>query len=171
VTAPDLIAPVVGFRKWRVTGDHLSSPYVPLRWERAVVSARCYPANRSLVFGQGWLDEPHAAPHPDCRCGVYAYHRLPRSGPVPDPGRAFGVVAVWGRIEVHAEGVRAQHAAIRALGFWPELGGVHARRMSAIARGLGVDLVEHVRLPEMAREHGSPVPPALLPETAEPAPA
>jgi hypothetical protein len=147
-----------------VTGDHLTSPYVPLRWDGPVVHAKCYPANRTLLFGNGWLDEPHDAPHPDCKCGVYAYHRLPGAGPIPDPGRAFGVVALWGRIEVHRDGMRAEHAAIKALGFWPELGGAHARRMGAIASALGVELVEHAGLPDVADEFGSPPPPALVPE-------
>jgi hypothetical protein len=147
-----------------VTGDHLTSPYVPLRWDRPVVHARCYPANRTLLFGNGWLDEPHDAPHPACKCGVYAYHRLPGAGPIPDPGRAFGVVALWGRIEVHRDGMRAEHAAIRALGFWPQLGSAHAKRMGAIASDLGVELVEHAGLPTVADEYGSPLPPALVPE-------
>jgi hypothetical protein len=147
-----------------VTGDHLTSPYVPLRWESPSVDAECYPANRSLLFGNGWLDEPHAAPHPACKCGVYAYHRLPRTGPIPDPARAFGVVALWGRIEVHRDGMRAEHAAIRALGFWPDLGRGHARRMAAIAEPLGVKLVEYAGLPRVAGEYGSALPAALVPQ-------
>jgi hypothetical protein len=162
--APDLVEPVVGFRKWRVVGDHLTSPYIPLRWDRAVVKARCYPANRSLLFGQGWLDEPHAAPHPACRCGVYAWHSLPARGPVPDPGRVFGVVALWGRIEVHEEGMRAEHAAIRALGFSPELGDAYGEAMRAIARRLGVDLVEDRLLAGAARRYGGALPPWLIPQ-------
>ena len=161
--APDLVEPVVGFRKWRVVADHLTSPYIPLRWDEPVVHARCYPANRTLLFGEGWLDEPHEAPHPRCKCGVYAWHRLPARGPVPDPGRAFGVVALWGRIEAHASGMRAEHAAIRALGAAPGLGGTYERAMEAIAARLGVELVEDASLAQAARGHGSPLPEALLP--------
>jgi hypothetical protein len=164
--APDLIAPVVGFRKWRVVGGHLSSPYIPLRWEQPVAHARCYPANRSLLFGQGWLDEPHQAPHPRCKCGIYAWHALPAPGPVPDPGRAFGVVALWGRLEVHGDGVRAEHAAIRALGVGAALGAAYRRTMEAIADRLGVELVEERELPYAASRHGTPVPETLLPELA-----
>lgn len=163
---PDLISPVIGFRKWRVVGDHLSSPYVPVRWDEAVVHARCYPANRSLLFGVGWLDEPHAAPHPSCKCGVYAWHSLPAPGPVPDPGRAFGVVALWGRLEVHRDGMRAQHAAIKALGLAPALGAAYRGTMEGIASGLGVELVDERELPEAALRHGTPVPTALVPDSA-----
>jgi hypothetical protein len=164
--APDLVRPVVGFRKWRVVRDHLTSPYIPLRWDEPVVHARCYPANRSLLFGRGWLDAPHHAPHPRCKCGVYAWHRLPSPGPVPDPDRAFGVVALWGRIEVHADGMRGEHAAVRALGYAPELGGAHRRTMEAIAAAFGVPLVANAELAAIAAGFGAPVPDALLPAAA-----
>jgi hypothetical protein len=162
--APDLIEPVVGFRKWRVVRDRLTSPYIPLRWEEPVVRAECFPANRSLLFGQGWLSEPHEAPHPRCKCGVYAWHRLPPPGALPDPDRVFGVVTLWGRIEVHEDGMRAEHAAIKALGFAEQLGEVHRRTMEAIAGHLGVALVEERSLVEAARRHGSSLPASLLPE-------
>jgi hypothetical protein len=152
--APDLIERVVGFRKWRVVGDHLSSPYIPLRWEARVVHARCYPANRTLLFGEGWLDEPHDAPHPDCKCGVYAWHELPQAGPVPDPGRVFGAVALWGRLEVHADGMRAEHAEILALASAPDLGEIAAR--------LGVPLVGEPELRGLRRR----LPADLLPRAA-----
>ena len=160
--APDLIEPVVGFRTWRVVGDHLSSPYIPLRWDRRVVHARCYPANRSLLFGEGWLDEPHDAPHARCKCGVYAWHRLPAPGPLPDPGRALGAVALWGRIEVHADGMRAEHARIEALGLMCELGRAHRRRMEEIAARLGVPLVSERELRGWTR----PLPGELIPRAA-----
>jgi hypothetical protein len=163
--APDLIEPVVGFRKWRLVRDHLTSPYIPLRWDESVISARCFPANRSLLFGEGWLDEPHSAPHPQCKCGVYAWHRLPRSA-VPDPDRALGVVELWGRIEVHADGMRAECAAIRALGFAPALGTGHRRRMESIADPLGVELVEERFLVETAQRYGAALPASLLPAAA-----
>jgi hypothetical protein len=168
-SAPDLIRPVTGFRKWRVVRDHLSSPYIPLRWDEGVVHARCYPANRSLLFGQGWLDEPHEAPDPRCKCGIYAWHRLPQARRVPDPDRALGVVTLWGRIEVHADGMRAQHAAIKALGFAPELGSAHRRTMRRIASALGVELVEQRDLPAAALRHGGPLPPALVAGLERPA--
>lgn len=164
--APDLIERVSGFRKWRLVGDHLKSPFIPLRWEKAVVHARCYPANRSLQFGEGWLAEPHEAPHPDCRCGIYAWHDLPSPGPVPDPDRVFGVVALWGRIEVHADGMRGEHAQVCALGAPTAMGEVQRGRLEAIAARLGVALVDEGELRRVALGYGSPMPAALLPEAA-----
>ena len=161
--APDLIGPVVGFRKWRIVAGRLTSPYVPLRWEDPVVHARCFPANRSLLFGQGWLDEPHEAPHPRCKCGIYAWHAPPPAGPVPDPDRAFGIVSLWGRVEVHEDGMRGAHAAIRALGYSPALGAAHRRTVGSIAERLGVELLEEGALVGAARRFGDPVPAALRP--------
>jgi hypothetical protein len=161
--APDLIEPVVGFRKWRLVAGRLTSPYIPLRWEEPVVHARCFPANRSLLFGDGWLDEPHEAPDPRCKCGVYAWHAMPARGPIPDPDRAFGVVALWGRVEVHADGMRAEHAAIKALAFSPELGLEHRRTLEGIAGRLGVELLEEGRLHAAADRYGGRLPSSLLP--------
>ena len=73
--APDLIERVVGFRAWRVIDDRLLSPYIPCRWKGRTMHAECWPANRSLTKGRGWLNRPHPVPHADCQCGIYAYHR------------------------------------------------------------------------------------------------
>jgi hypothetical protein len=153
--APDLIAPVVAFRAWRVVDGALLSPYIPCRWEGAVMHAACYPANRSLEFGRGWLDAPHDPPHRDCRCGIYAYHR---PGTQPYYGEfqwVDGIVTVWGRIEAHRDGLRAEHARVCAL----------ARRpgAEAIAARLGVDVVDAGDLEEAAARFGAPLPASLVP--------
>jgi hypothetical protein len=168
-TVPDLIEPVVGFRKWGIVRGHLSSPFIPLAWREREVHARCYPANRTLVFGHGWLDEPHDAPHPECQCGVYAYHRPPPDGPIPYLDRVAGIVALWGRMEVHADGMRAQHARIEALAVRPHLGSQQERRVRRIAAGLGVDVVDHRELGVAAADYGRPLPRELIPE-GRPAP-
>ena len=68
-SAPDLIEAVVGFRKWTLKRNRLSSPFIPMRWEHAEVQAECFPANRTLLFGKGWIDGPHQAPHPTASAG------------------------------------------------------------------------------------------------------
>jgi hypothetical protein len=67
-----------------------------------------------------------------------------------------GIVTVWGRIEAHRGGLRAEHARVCAL----------ARRpgVDAIARELGVDVVERDELEEAAARYGVPLPPALVPQ-------
>jgi hypothetical protein len=60
------------------------------------------------------VDASHRAPAATCHCGLYAYHapHLPwRMQPVTQfPDVVFGIVAARGRIEVHAEGFRAEYA-------------------------------------------------------------
>jgi hypothetical protein len=154
--APDLIEPVVAFRAWRVIDDRLLSPYIPCRWEGPVMHAECYPANRALVFGRGWLDAPHEPPHPDCQCGIYAYHHPGAQAYYGEWEWVEGVVSLWGRIEAHRDGLRAQHARVCALG--RRLGPVER-----IARRLGVELVARGELREAAARYGAPLPAALAP--------
>jgi len=162
-TAPDLIEAVVGFRKWTLKRNRLTSPFIPLRWEQAEVKAECFPANRTLLFGKGWLDVPHAAPHPECKCGIYAYHRPPSRGPVPYVDRITGIVALWGKIEVHRDGMRAEHARIGALAYLADLGRDHERRVRYIANGLGVDVIEQSALALAAQEYGKRLPAEMIP--------
>ena len=39
IAAPDLVAPVVAFRAWRIVDGRLLSPYIPCRWKGAVMHA------------------------------------------------------------------------------------------------------------------------------------
>jgi hypothetical protein len=156
VSAPDLIEPVVGFRVWRVIDDRLLSPYIPCRWEGRVMHATCYPANRSLQFGRGWLDAPHESPHPECKCGIYAYHRPGMHGYVGEWEWVEGIVTVWGRVEAHAAGLRAEHARVEAIA-----DGRPAAR--SVAERLGADLIARDALEETAHRYGTPVPRELLP--------
>jgi hypothetical protein len=153
--APDLVQPVVGFRAWRVVDGALLSPYIPCRWDGPVMHAACYPANRSLEFGRGWLDVPHDPPHADCRCGIYAYHRPGVQAYYGEFEWVEGIVTVWGRIEAHRDGLRAEHARVCAL----------ARRpgADAIAARLGADLVDPDEQREAAARYGAPLPASLLP--------
>jgi hypothetical protein len=160
--APDVAGRVIGFRKWRMTGEVLTSPYIPLPWSERVVRARCLPADGRAAVGE-WLREPHEAPHPSCQCGIYALHRPPQRGPIPDMHRTFGIVALWGRIAVHHDGMRAEHAEILALAYCRELGSRHRAEVDAIAERLAVPVVEHRRLASVASEFGDPLPPSLVP--------
>jgi hypothetical protein len=150
--APDLVEPVVAYRAWRVLDGELLSPYIPCRWHGRVMHALCYPANRSLTFGRGWLREPHASPHPDCRCGIYAYHRPGAQQYFGEWEWVEGIVTAWGRIEAHADGLRAEHARVEALAGRPD-----------IARRLGADVVGRGELLEAGARYGAPLPPSLLP--------
>jgi hypothetical protein len=158
--APDLAAEVVAFRSWRLATGRLMSPFIPCRWQGRVMHATCFDANRGLTRGIGWLAEPHASPHEDCQCGIYAYHT---PGPRSWFGEAYwceGVVSAWGRLIVHADGFRAEHARVEALAV-PE--GVRADPVHAAAAALGVPVVPHASLEEFAAGLGGGVPAALRP--------
>jgi hypothetical protein len=159
--APDLVEPVVGFRAWKVIDDRLLSPYIPCRWEGRVVHATCYPANRSLLRGEGWLDAPHASPHRDCRRGIYAYHRPGAQAYYGEWLWVEGVVTVWGRLEAHRDGLRAEHARVELLALPAD----PARRRAAevVAERLGVPTIAAGELPAAAAGIGAPLPPSLLP--------
>jgi hypothetical protein len=159
--APDLAAPVVGFRAWRVANGRLVSPYVPCRWEGRVMRAECYDANRGLLRGEGWLDRPHSSPHPDCRCGIYAYHTPGVRTYFGESWWCAGLVSVWGHLEVHADGLRAQFARVEALAE-PESADARLRAaVGEIAGRLGVPVVAQEALPALADELGGTVPAAL----------
>ena len=160
MTAPDLVAPVVAFRSWRLAGDQLVSPFIPCRWDGRVMHATCYDANRTLTRGVGWLDGPHDSPHEACQCGIYAYHA---PGPRSWFGEAYwceGVVSAWGRLVVHADGFRAEHARVEAVAIPDGRGPAQVR---AAAGRLGVPVVAHEELEEFAAGLGGGVPSALRP--------
>ena len=161
--APDLAAAVAAFRSWRVAGERLLSPFIPCRWEGRVMHATCYDANRTLTRGVGWLDEPHASPHEACQCGIYAYHT---PGPRSWFGEAYwceGVVSAWGRLVVHPDGFRAEHARVEALAVPPGLEGSGAAHVERAAHELGVQLIPHGQLEDFAARLGGGVPEALRP--------
>ncbi|HSD78891.1 MAG TPA: hypothetical protein VLA98_15855 [Solirubrobacteraceae bacterium] len=162
-TAPDLVEPVVGFRAWRIVAGRLLSPYIPCRWEGRVMHAGCWPANRTLLRGRGWLAAPHASPHPACQCGVYAYHRPGTQAYYGEWEWVEGVVAAWGRIEAHRDGLRAEHARIEALARPPAHEPGRRASVEAIAARLGCAVVAREDLRDAAAGAGAPLPPSLLP--------
>jgi len=161
--APDLVEPVVGFRAWKVIDDRLLSPYIPCRWDGPVMHAECYPANRSLLRGEGWLDAPHASPHPACQCGIYAYHQPGAQAYYGEWLWVEGAVTVWGRLEVHRDGLRAEHARVEALALPDERDGARRAAAAAVSARLGVRLVERDTMVATTAQVGAPLPRALLP--------
>ncbi len=161
--APDLVEPVIGFRKWLVRGDELLSPVAEVPWTAPVMTAECRAAWRRTPGG--WRPAPpHAepAPQPGCRCGIYALFE-PQGVLQPDSLTAVrGAVAVWGRVEVHGTGMRAEHGRVVALALPPvsRSGRALARR---VAERYGVPVVPTRHLRRVALDHGRPLPPALRP--------
>jgi hypothetical protein len=152
--APDLVEPVIGYRQWRQQDRTLWSPFVDFRWARGVNTARC-------GTGAGHSDPP---PGHGCVCGIHAWYRpAPRLG-YATPDLIGGAVALWGEIELHPTGMRAQHAAIVAL-VLPLSRTPKRRRVMALAASLEVDTVPARHLAAAAANHGWAVPPELVPVT------
>jgi len=156
--APDLIEPVVAFRSWRAMGARLRSPYVPVFWDTPELTASCSPGADPRIMRLS-----HVAPHPHCRCGIYAYLEPDLDFARVDYRGVVGVVTLWGRIEVHGTGMRAQHARVEALAHYSRWHGRQKRAVSTIAHELGVDLVDLPELESAAERYGRRLPHTLLP--------
>jgi DNA invertase Pin-like site-specific DNA recombinase len=151
--APDLIEPIVGFRHWRLAQGALRSMFSMTRWDTADMTARCTDGNH----------DPGQTPSPHCTCGVYAYYEpCPRTASAMSSELVGGAVVVWGRVEAHATGVRAEHARVVALDL-PVLRTRKQRAVTQIAERLGVRAVPHGQLKTEALTHGAPLPRALRP--------
>jgi len=106
---PYIAGTILGIREWSTDRELtvLNAAMLTGEWETdgTPTTATC-----------SFAPDGHEAPDPDCQCGLYARHpwtaegrSLYRTWPA-DPERVVGIVAAWGRIEVHREGFRAQHA-------------------------------------------------------------
>ncbi|HEX7299265.1 MAG TPA: hypothetical protein VF257_09665 [Solirubrobacteraceae bacterium] len=157
-TAPDLIHAAIGFRQWRLRGDELWSLLTEDRWERGMQSAHC--------LSEAPHDEP--APHKGCACGFYAwYSPPPRTASAATPDLLAGAVALWGKIELHAHGMRAEHAMVVALAL-PFSWGAKRRHIQAAAAALEASAVPAHRLKAAALEHGALIPKAMRPPDLTP---
>jgi hypothetical protein len=155
--APDLVTAVIGFRQWQLIGDELWSVRATDRWRRGVNTADC---------DAGSHDGP--APANGCTCGIYAwYGPTPRGASAATSDLVAGAVALWGQIELHAHGMRAQHAMVVAVAL-PFSWGAKRRRIQAAAAALEVPAVPARRLRATALEHGDLIPGWMRPPDTTP---
>ena len=156
--APDLIHPVIGYRQWRLHSDELRSVYTWDRWEPGAMTARCHAK----------AAHPDPPPATGCACGFYArYTPVPRTASAGTADLVAGAVALWGRLELHARGMRGEQAVVVALAL-PLLPGPKRRRVRRIAKDFGVPAVPARRLEATALRHGMPIPPAMRPPDLTP---
>ena len=161
--APDLTAPVVGFRNWRILRDgprrgELSSPFIPIAWPEPVLRAEC----RRFERTEDLLQAPHAAPDPTCGCGIRAYHRPTSDFSKVDYLGVSGIVTVWGRIVADTDGMRAEQVRIAALGLYARWTRRQQQAVRDVAYRFGVDVVDLADLAAAARDYGETLPPTLL---------
>lgn len=177
--SPDLIQPVIGFRLWDIRDDVLwSAGWGNTPWASGRMEAICKGTPEEmerLVFFEprSRSDMPrHEAPQPDCGCGLYARHALsevmPRRPLFGEPA-AVGAVALWGNLEVHRLGIRAQFARILALTPWViERSWTARRKFRRMASSYGVPVVAREDLEAEGFKHGIKVPKEMLPPVSHP---
>jgi hypothetical protein len=148
--APDLIEPIVGFRNWRLMDGVLASPHSGVPWHEPVLCARC-------------LRFDHRAPEHDCDCGVSAYHEPQLRFSTVDFRGVSGIVTLWGRVEVHADWMRAEFARVEALAVYSRWSRRQLDAVAAAAAELGVATLDLHEQADAARDYGAGITPALLP--------
>ena len=156
--APDVIAPVVGFRDWRIIDERLCSPRTGLVWIDRVMRAECRPRT-----AEDFVRDTHRAPGHGCSCGLHAYYEASEEASKVDWRGVSGIVTVWGRIEAHVAGMRAEYARVEALGVYRRWTRRQKDAVTTVAADLGIDLFELGELPQAAQRYGAPLPPALVP--------
>ncbi len=111
MSVPDCITPIVAYRLWVWDVAGLSSLNGVSWIAGQPLAAECKPPRRGTT-ACSTKQFPHAAPHTDCRCGVYASKRL-ESLSMSWPWRSVcvrGETWLWGMVVEHEYGWRAQFA-------------------------------------------------------------
>lgn len=192
MSAPDLTKKVIGFRRWDLVNAHaadapqtgaLFSTFGGQTWGRGVNKATCAACQNVNPFvGHLWGSRPQnyeppkpceTSPGPCGNCGLYALHAVPgeltqAQGPFERPAAqgVLGVVAAWGKLEVHRNGFRAEFAEIVALGYveaWPV---PWVAQVELAARAYDVPHLPGKELEQYALMVGERVPESLMPRPA-----
>jgi hypothetical protein len=132
---PLLPGHLYGLRTWRVVEadgrPRLAGPYQRTTW----------PPAGEPVQAQCGDDHRHAAPAPDCQCGVHGLHPCRKSARRVLASRfdVPGLVEVWGDVQLHESGFRAAYGRPYALVLQP---GRNARLIRELAREYRAELIE-----------------------------
>jgi len=168
------------YRAWTLDGYRLRSANpAGGHWTAGVNRAECRRStyDRVVPMPTLWpapdLEEArptHRAPDPRCRCGLYAWHDPAQlTGFVGQRAElVYGAVLAWGRVEVHADGLRAEYAEPVVLAYRDDQTYRHVRRVQAIGSELGLPVVELGDLEREASSFGELVPAELRPKRFPP---
>ena len=137
--------PVVGFRNWRIVDGVLTSPHSGTAWLEPILCATCLRAGAA-----------HAPPHPECDCGVSAYHEPQLRHSTVDFRGVSGIVTLWGRVEVHPDRVRGEFARVEALALYSRWSWRQHHAVAAVARELGAELIDLREQAEAAESYQRP---------------
>lgn len=177
---------VIGYRAWRADRHDQLWPISDARrpWVPGINTARCncdvagsLRFQWSLVEGRRVLESmpEHEAPAPACECGLYSWRR-PRQSWCLDPDYrslppVVGAVACWGRLQVHADGFRAEHGCVVTLTYHASADRAALSALMRIGARYRVDIVALDELVAVASRHGESLPDTLRPVEHGEAPA
>lgn len=145
ISDPLLPGRLYGLRTWRVVDadghPQLAGPYRNTPWPTAG-----QPMQAVCTEGRA-----HAAPAPDCQCGVHALHPRRRSARRVLAGRRDvpGLLEAWGDVELHESGFRAAYGRPHALILQP---GRNERLIRELAGEYRADVIE-LRKPDELLAH------------------
>ncbi len=94
-------------------------------------------------------------------CGIYAHFTPQRPRGRERLALVRGAVVLWGRIELHRRGMRAEFARIVTLALPSSRR--QAGSVAQVAELLGVEAVRARDLPVAARAYGEPLDPTFIP--------
>ena len=160
--APQETRPLVGYREWVLVGDEILSPLARTPWKAGPMHAECLPSCRGAHgLWRTASAHPGPAPDPGCACGIYALFTPRPAGRRERLALVRGAVVVWGRIELHQRGMRAEFARIVMLAL--PASRRHADAVAHVAALLDVEAVRDRDLPVAVLAHGDPLEPTLIP--------
>ena len=160
--AEDVIEPVVGYREWVLVGEDILSPLARTPWEAGPMQAECLPSCRGARgLWRTASAHPGPAPDPGCVCGIYALFTPHRAAGRERLALIRGAVVLWGRIELHQRGMRAEFARIVTLALPNSR--KPAEAVLRVAERLDVEAVRVKDLELAALAHGRPLEPSLIP--------
>ena len=140
----EVVRPIIGYREWVLVGDEILSPLARTPWDAGPMQAECLPSCREAQ-GLWRTAAAHSGPPPapGCVCGIYALFAPGRSRGRERMAIVRGAVVLWGRIELHRRGMRAEFARIVTLALPSSHG--HTDAVFRVARLLDVEAVRGAR--------------------------
>jgi len=158
----DVIRPIIGYREWVIVGNEILSPLARTPWRAGPMQAECLPSCRDAQgLWRAAAAHSDPAPAPGCVCGIYALFTPGRSRGRERLALVRGAVVLWGRIELHRRGMRAEFARIVALALPSRQRDTEA--VAEVARLLDVIAVPARELPLAALAFGEPLAPDFIP--------
>lgn len=181
--APVFFQAVNGYRAWKIDafGDLRPITATSQVWTPGVNTAVCDGApSEGLVVMWGAVtpqnppEAGHASPQRNCHCGLYGWSdaaRVVASTPsIYEHGwpTFIGSIAAWGRMYVHYDGFRAEHACVTSLVIPDGADGRLRDLIERVAERYRVRTVAFGELEAEACRHGQPLPENARPERPQP---